>query len=100
MVKNDHPTQLSVQLLDPPSRSPLTPVERLAVSALKREGVVSFERLVKRIASDLYSEELRNGAWSVDIGFFGSGLFIRDVTRELKAGDGILWKIKQEKGNA
>ena len=92
--------QLSVQLLQPVQRLPATPVEHLAVSALKREGAVSFDTLVKRVSAELDSEKLRDGAWAVDIGLFGSRLFTRAVTRELKAGDGILWEIKQKKGNA
>jgi hypothetical protein len=45
----------------------------------------------------LYREELRNGASVLDIGLFGSRFFTRDVVRELKAGDGILWEIREER---
>jgi hypothetical protein len=33
----------------------------------------------------------------LDIGLFGSRLFNGDVIRELKAGDGVLWKIEELK---
>ena len=98
-VKNDDPAQLSVRLLDPPSRLPITPVEQLAICRLKGTGSMPLNQLVALVAKDLYRKELRAGAGILDIGLFGSRLFTRDVNRELKAGDGILWKIKQAKGN-
>jgi hypothetical protein len=52
---------------------------------------------VNAVSADLYAEELRTGAGALDIGLFGSRLFSGDVIRELKAGDGILWKIGEPK---
>ncbi len=86
----------NVRLVEPAPRLPLTPFERLVVETLTREGVLRFNTLVERIALDFYLDELRHGAWILDIGLFGSKLFIPEVARELKAGDGILWEIKAE----
>jgi hypothetical protein len=58
--------------------------------------VISFDKLVKIVAADLYAEELRKGAGVLDIGLFGSRLFNNDIVRELEARDGVLWKIKRE----
>lgn len=37
---------------------------------------------------------LRSGGWAVDIGIFGTNLFVPHVTRELEAGDGALWRLE------
>jgi hypothetical protein len=79
------------------SRRPETRVEQLAVSLLASKGVIPLDTLAERVASELYREELRNGASVLDIGLFGSRFFTRDVVRELKAGNGILWEIKEER---
>jgi hypothetical protein len=86
-----------VELLAVPRRLPTTPVEQRLIATLKQAGPVSFPRLVNRVAADLYIEELGKGAGVLDIGLFGDRLFNRDVVRELEAGDGILWEIKQER---
>ena len=86
-----------VQVIDSPPRLPATPLERRVVSTLKRAGAVSFENLVKNVADELYAEELHKGSGVLDIGLFGSRLFNSDVVRELKAADGILWEIKDER---
>ncbi len=84
-----------VRLIDSPHRLPATSIEQRLASLLRRESEpVFFGILVKRIAEDIYEEELRMGAAVLDIGMFGSRLFHGDVVRELKAGDGILWEIK------
>jgi hypothetical protein len=49
--------------------------------------------LVERVASELYNEELRHGAWVLDIGLFGSSLFVPDVVSEIEARNGTLWRI-------
>jgi hypothetical protein len=85
----------TVRLLTPPNRSPATPVEKLAVAALEEHEETPLALLVDRVAKDIYRDEIRAGAWTLDIGLFGSRLFARDVTRELQAADGILWKIQQ-----
>jgi hypothetical protein len=85
-----------VQQIDSPHRLPATPIEHRLTSALRKVGVISFEKLVKSVAADLYAEELRKGAGVLDIGLFGSRLFNDDVVRELKAANGILWEIKSK----
>jgi hypothetical protein len=86
-----------VRLIDSPRRAPATPIEQRLISTLRETGSVSFARLVNAVSADLYAEELRTGAGALDIGLFGSRLFNGDVIRELKAGDGILWKIGELK---
>ena len=81
-----------VQLLDN-SISPATRVERATLRVLKETGETPLERLVDRVADELYREELRDGAWLVDLGLFGSRLFVPDVLRSLKAHNGRLWQI-------
>jgi hypothetical protein len=85
-----------VRLIDSPLRLPATPIEQRLLAKLKA-GSVSFENLVQIVAADLYKEELRKGAGVLDIGLFGGRLFNSDIVRELKAADGILWKIYQER---
>ena len=84
-----------VRPIEPPGRATVTPIERLAVSNLRREGVISLQLLVERVATELYHEELRKGAWALDIGLFGSKLFIADVMSEIKARNGTLWQIEK-----
>ena len=86
-----------VRLIDSPHRLPATRLEERLISALKEAGSISFASLVKTVAADLYAEELHKGAGILDIGLFGSRLFNGDVIRELQAGDGTLWEIKQER---
>jgi hypothetical protein len=86
-----------MQLIDSPRRLPATPIEERLASALKEAGPISIASLVKRVAAELYSDELRKGAGVLDIGLIGDRLFNRDIIRELNAGNGILWEIKQER---
>lgn len=79
-------------------RPPATPVEQLAINVLKHEGRTSFTKLLEHVARELYSDEVRSGAWALDIGLYGPNLFVPDVVSELKSGDGILWKIEEPEG--
>jgi hypothetical protein len=88
-----------VRLIDSPTRLPATPVEQRLASVLKETGDIPVTSLVKRVAAELYSDELRRGAGVVDIGLIGDRLFNRDVIRELSAGNGILWEISQQRKN-
>ena len=92
---NDDPAQLGVRLLDPPSRLPRTPLEKLAGTILKKQGPTPFPALVEHVARETYFYEIRNGASAVDIGLFGPDLFVSEVISGLKAGNGILWKIEK-----
>ena len=85
-----------VRVIEGASRAPVTPVERLAVATLKREGPLRTEVLVDRLAHDLYLDALRRGGGVLDIGLFGASLFVPEVVGELEAGDGTLWKIEGE----
>lgn len=92
-VARSETKERSVRLMEPPSRAPVTLIESRVISLLIKDGVISFDRLVQRIADELYQEELRRGAGALDIGLFGSRLFDRDVVDALGGADGILWKV-------
>jgi hypothetical protein len=83
-----------VQLIDSPRRLPTTPIEQRLSSALKEAGPIPVALLVKKVAAELYGDELRKGAAVLDIGLIGDHIFNRDIIRELDAGNGILWAIK------
>ena len=83
-----------VRLIDSPRRLPATPIEQRLSSALKEAGPIPVALLVKKVAAELYGDELRKGAAVLDIGLIGDHLFNRDIIRELDAGNGILWAIK------
>ena len=91
------PSAGRVRLLEA-GRPPMTPVERLAVSRLKREGAMPLPALAELVARDLYADALRHGAWVMDIGVFGRDAFVPDVARELEAANGILWEIETPDG--
>jgi hypothetical protein len=80
--------------LEQGSREPVTPVEQLTVSVLSSKGTMSLRTLAERVASELYHQELRNGAQVLDIGLFGSRLFLPDVISEIEARNGTLWRIE------
>lgn len=82
-----------VRLIEAP-RPPATPIERLAVETLRREGALPFDTLFRRLASGLYCEELRNGSWVLDLGIVGT-LFVPEAVRGLEAGDDCLWAIEK-----
>jgi ABC-type sugar transport system ATPase subunit len=90
---SDNERNLIVRLIEPLPRPAATPIEKLTVSALSREGAIPLQSLVERVTSELYVEELSNGAWILDIGLFGKNLFIQDAVQEIKAGAGTLWQI-------
>ena len=70
-----------------------TAAESVVVQLLSQAEDLPLETLVGRVAEALYHEELRAGAWAVDVGLFGSGLFTAEARRVLAAGDGELWEI-------
>jgi len=89
-----------VRLIDCPGRVSPTPIQQRLISTLEKTGSVSLAGLVHAVSEALYAEELRMGAGVLDIGLFGSRLFDHDVVRELRAGDGILWQINEERDAA
>ena len=86
-----------VRLIESPRRVTTTPIEQRLVSVLKEAGPVTVASLVKRVAAELYSDELRTGGGFLDIGLIGDRLFNRDIVRELNEGSGMLWEITQER---
>lgn len=96
MVKtNKESAEIRVRLLDPSGRPPATPIEKLTVTALKDQGPTPFPALVERVARGIYLDEIRTGAWVLDIGLYGPGLFVRSVASQLRSGDGTFWKIEK-----
>jgi hypothetical protein len=93
LPRRSSPRQNIIVRLAQGSRQPTTRVEQLAVSVLASQGAIPLDTLAERVASELYREELRNGAQSLDIGLFGSRLFLGDVIREIEARNGTLWEI-------
>lgn len=86
-------TDLKVRLLEITSRRRATAAESVVVDLLSRADEMDLATLVGLVAEALYREELRAGAWAVDVGLFGRGLFVSEARRVLKAGDGELWEI-------
>jgi hypothetical protein len=82
-----------VQLIHSPARAAKTPVERMIVDLLDREGPKSGAEIVERIAKQIYREELRCGAAALDVGLFGAILFESEVVAALKTGVGVLWIV-------
>lgn len=83
-----------VRLIEPSERAPITPVERLALAILRRDGETPLGRLLERLASEIYRRELRAGAGLLDIGLLGPKLFLSDIVSELRAGENRLWRIE------
>jgi hypothetical protein len=83
-----------IRLLAAPVRAPETLVERLLVETLAAKGPLSRPALVSLAALALYQQELAHGGWVADLGFFGEGLFVREVTRALEGARGVLWEIE------
>jgi hypothetical protein len=88
---------LIVRPIEPFSSPVAGPIESAALSSLKQQGALPFHLLVLRVASQLYLDELRNGAAGVDIGFFGSSLFVPEVVRTIQERNGTLWKIETDR---
>lgn len=93
LVATPRETGLKVRLLETSNRRPATTVERVVVNLLSREREMPLEKLVDFVADDLYREEHRAGGWAVDVGLFGSGLFVAEARRTLESGNGELWQI-------
>ena len=97
LTRRSFPTRNIIVRLEQGSRQPETPVERLAVSVLASNGAMPLHTLAERVASELYRQELGQGAQVLDIGLFGSRLFLRDVIGEIQARNGTLWRIESLK---
>jgi hypothetical protein len=93
-LSQDSDSRNLVHLIGVPGRVPANDAESFVVALLKKQKEIPYELLLSRLADFLYRKELRAGAWAVDIGLFGSGLFIPDAVRVLQAGKGELWEIE------
>ena len=82
-----------MRLHEQPARPAITRVERAALEILRETGEAPFDALVAHVAAELYREEIRHGAWAVDLGLLGSRLFVPDVVRSLDRYNGVLWEI-------
>jgi hypothetical protein len=49
---------------------------------------------VDQVARKYYKEEIRNGAWALDLGLLGPMLFVRQVLHDLESGEGALWQVE------
>lgn len=56
--------------------------ERMVCQVLCAQGPLPAAELVRRVAEEMYFDELRHGAWVVDIGIFGPAIFEAEA-REL-----------------
>lgn len=93
LVATPPETGLKVRLRQIANRRRATAAESVVVDLLSRAAEMPLETLVARVAEALYREELRAGAWAVDVGLFGSGLFVAEARRTLESGNGELWEI-------
>lgn len=97
-VTNKRAGSLRVRLIANPAR-PTTRIERASLAVLSETGEASFDTLVTRVTAELYREEIRRGAWAVDLGLLGSRLFVPDVVRSLDRYNGVLWEIVPDPEN-
>jgi hypothetical protein len=86
------PSRTTVRLRELPAGPPASEVQRLTMDILKKEREVDFSRLLPRIASKIYLDEVHRAA-AVDIGLLGPGLFLTEIAREIRGRDGELWEI-------
>lgn len=70
----------------------------MARAKLAEDGITLFTSLVDHVSAELYSQAIRDGAWAIDIGLFGSALFASEVARDLQAANGVLWRIEEPDG--
>jgi hypothetical protein len=94
-IDRENPRDLIVRLGDS-SQQPTTLVDRQIVAVLEQETPIPLHLLVQRVADELYREELDDGAWVLELGMFGSTLFIPEVFNAIKSGDGIFWQIEKQ----
>jgi hypothetical protein len=71
-------------------------VQQLILGLLDRQGPTAFDELVKQVAEQIYHEEVRRGAGVLDVGLFGPKIFCCEIAVELRAGNGVTWKIEEE----
>ncbi|MBI4526952.1 MAG: hypothetical protein HY695_24410 [Deltaproteobacteria bacterium] len=91
--EGDRLSDATVRLILLPRRAHKNDVEAFVVSLLNRRKDLPYSQVVLNVAEFLYREELRSGGWAVDIGLFGSSLWVADARRALEEGDGELWEI-------
>ena len=72
--------------------------ERMVCQILEAEGPRPAAELVKRVAQEMYYEELRLGAGVVEIGIFGPAIFEREVQEFLESMVGRGITVESEQG--
>jgi hypothetical protein len=72
--------------------------ERMVCQILEAEGPRPAAELVKRVAQEIYYEELRLGAEVFEIGIFGPAIFERDVQEFLESMVGRGITVESEQG--
>ena len=88
-----HDDLSTVRLIEPHPRPPASDAEAFVVTLLAAESELPYREVISRLAESLYRNELRSGGWSVDIGLFGSSLFVPEARCALEAGKGELWNF-------
>jgi len=86
-------TGSKVRLLRNARRAPASEAEAVVVELLPRTKDASLDSLISVVAEKLYRDEIRAGAWIVDLGLFSSGLFVPEARCLLETGNGELWQI-------
>jgi hypothetical protein len=61
---------------------------------LQLDSAIPLHVVVHRVAGELFKQEVAAGGWLVDLGLFGSTLFVPEVLKEIQAADGTLWQIR------
>jgi hypothetical protein len=84
-----------VQPFDASVRKAATPLERMILDLLDREGPKNFTEIVNRIAKQIYRDELCHGAAVIDIGLLGTKLFEAEVVAALNRGVGVWWLTEE-----
>lgn len=90
---HQHENAFTVRLIEPHPHSPVSDAEAFVVTLLAAESELPYSEVISRVAELLYRNELRSGGSSVDIGLFGSSLFVTEARRALEAAKGKLWNI-------
>jgi len=94
-TQNDKQPDHRVQSIHSSARTAKTSVERMILDLLDREGPKDGAEIVKRVAQQIYRDELRYGAAALDVGLFGAMLFESEVVAALKTGIGVLWTVEE-----
>jgi hypothetical protein len=83
----------TIRVMTSPRRAAATEAELFVAGLLHSRNNRSYPEVISALADFIYSKELKKGAWVLDVGLFGSSLFVSEACQELESGKGILWEI-------